>query len=443
MQHMMTACQLEITPQTSLIDEPVSLRLSGLQPHQHVTIHAQTLDGFHQCWQSTATFVADNQGMVDLSIQKPLSGSYHEVDPLGLFWSMSVGEKGKQKKVFFARNKPRPLIVTFRAEIEDAPVATASIQRLFAAPGVTSIPVTDQDFVGTLFVPPGPGPHPVAIILNGSDGGMRECAASLLASRGYAGLALTYFSGFSSIEDCPKDLIEIPLEYFASAIRWLQEQEAIDGGKIAVIGLSRGGELALLLGTTFPAIKAVVACAPSSYMHSGLRNMQPVPQSAWTYEGKPLPYVRTKTSFLDFMQNFWKFLSHQPFTLLAGFLKATEKLNEMDETAIPVEKTRGPLLLISGKEDLLWPSKVYAELVVERLRKHNHPYPVEHVCYEQTGHFVCFPYGLPSLPPMLELATGPVIFGFGGVASSQARANIDSWQKMLTFLAKSFQKEMR
>jgi dienelactone hydrolase len=433
--------QLEITPHTSLIDEPVSIRLSGLQPRQHVTIHAHTLDGFHQRWQSTAMFVADEQGMVDLSTQKPLSGSYREADPMGLFWSMSVIEKGKKKKVFFARNKSRPMTVTFSAVVEGATVTTASIQRLFAAPSVTSIAVADQDFVGTLFVPPGPGPHPVALILNGSDGGMRECAASLLASRGYAGLALAYFSGFSGIEDCPKDLIEIPLEYFASAIHWLQEQEAIDGEKIAVIGHSRGGELALLLGATFPTIKAVVGGAPGAYVQSGLRNMQTVPQSAWTHHGKPLPYVPMKTNFLDYAQNFWKFVRHKPFTLRTAFLKGTERLSITDETTIPVENSRGPLLLISGKDDQLWPSDVYAEVIVERLKKYNYTYPVEHVCYEQAGHFVCFPYGLPSLPPMLELATGPVVIGFGGAASFQAKATVDSWQKILAFLARSFQKD--
>lgn len=435
------SCQLEITPHTSLIDEPVSICLSGLQPRQHVTLHAQTLDGFRQRWQSAATFAADEQGIVDLSIHKPLAGSYEEIDPMGLFWSMSVIEKGKKKKVFFTRNKSRPLIVTFNMEVEGTIVATATIQRLFAAPGVTSIPVVDQDFVGTLFVPPGPGPHPVALILNGSDGGMRECAASLLASRGYAGLAVAYFSGFSGIEDCPKDLIEIPLECFATAIHWLQVQEAIDGEKIAVIGLSRGGELALLLGATFPVIKAVVGGAPGAYVQSGLRNMQPVPQSAWTHQGKSLPYVRMQTSFFDFAQNFWKFMSHKPFTSRTAFLRGTEKVSETDEVAIPVENMCGPLLLISGKDDQLWPSDVYSEIVVERLKKHNHPYPVEHVCYEGAGHFVCFPYGLPSLPPMLELATGPVVFGFGGEASFQARANADSWQKILAFLAKSFQRE--
>ncbi len=432
--------QLEITPHTSLIDEPVSIRLSGLQAHQHVTLHAQTLDGHRQSWQSAATFVADAQGIVDLSIHQPLSGDYSEVDPLGLFWSMSVLEKGKKKKVFFARNAPRPLTVTFHAEVEGETVATATIQRLFMASDVTSILVADQDFVGTLFVPPGAGPHPVALILNGSDGGMRECAASLLASRGYAGLALTYFSGLSGIEDCSKDLIEIPLEYFASAIHWLQAQETIDGEKIAVIGLSRGGELALLLGATFPAIKAVVGGAPGAHMHAGLRNGQAVSQSAWTYQGKSLPYVASKITFLDYIQNFWKaFIRRQPLTLRAAFLKATAGLSEMDESTIPVENTRGPLLLISGKDDQLWPSDLYAELVVARLKKHNHPYTVEHMCYEQAGHFVCFPYGLPSLPPMLEMAIGPVSIDFGGAASCQTRATTDSWQKILAFLAKSFQ----
>ncbi|QBD78269.1 hypothetical protein EPA93_20610 [Ktedonosporobacter rubrisoli] len=107
-QPITSSCQFKITPQTSLIDEPVSLCLLGLQPHQHATIHAQMLDGFRQCWQSAATFVADAQGRIDLNVQKPLAGSYTEVDPMGLFWSMSVIEKGKKEKTFFARNNPRP-----------------------------------------------------------------------------------------------------------------------------------------------------------------------------------------------------------------------------------------------------------------------------------------------------------------------------------------------
>jgi hypothetical protein len=102
------SCQLEITPHTSLIDEPVSICLSGLQPRQHVTIHAQMLDGFHQRWQSAATFAADEQGMVDLRTQKPLSGSYTEVDPMGLFWSMSIIEKGKKKKPSLRETNPVP-----------------------------------------------------------------------------------------------------------------------------------------------------------------------------------------------------------------------------------------------------------------------------------------------------------------------------------------------
>ncbi len=45
--------------------------------------------------------------------------------------------------------------------------------------------------------------------------GLWEHAAALLASHGYAALALAYFG----VEDVPKDLINIPLEYFGTALR--------------------------------------------------------------------------------------------------------------------------------------------------------------------------------------------------------------------------------
>ena len=49
----------------------------------------------------------------------------------------------------------------------------------------------------------------------------------------------------------PPTLSNIPLEYFETAIEWLQHQPRLDGGRIAVSGTSRGGELSLLLGATF------------------------------------------------------------------------------------------------------------------------------------------------------------------------------------------------
>jgi hypothetical protein len=73
--------------------------------------------------------------------------------------------------------------------------------------------------VGTLFQPAGDGPFPTVLVVGGSAGRevfSGQCAA-LLAGHGYASLALSYFAA----EGLPKNLVGIPLEYFARAIGWL------------------------------------------------------------------------------------------------------------------------------------------------------------------------------------------------------------------------------
>ena len=44
--------------------------------------------------------------------------------------------------------------------------------------------------MGTLFLPPGRGPHPCVIALDGGGGGVNEYWGAILASQGYAALAL-------------------------------------------------------------------------------------------------------------------------------------------------------------------------------------------------------------------------------------------------------------
>lgn len=44
-------------------------------------------------------------------------------------------------------------------------------------------------------------------------------------------------------------------------------------------------------------------------------------------------------------------MRRKPFTSPMMFLRETENISETDEAVLPVEKTYGPLLLISGKDD--------------------------------------------------------------------------------------------
>jgi len=75
-------------------------------------------------------------------------------------------------------------------------------------------PVEREDLVGTLFNPTTSGPHPVVIVLGGFGGDVREGGAEALASEGFAVLALAYLG----VGPLPRELVEMPLEYFAEAI---------------------------------------------------------------------------------------------------------------------------------------------------------------------------------------------------------------------------------
>jgi hypothetical protein len=103
---------------------------------------------------------------------------------------------------------------------------------------------------------------------------------------------------------------------------------------------------------------------------------------------------------------------------------------------IEVERIRGPVLLISGSDDQLWPSAEFASRALARLHEHGHPYPDEWLSYPDAGHFACFPYGLPALPPMTTMSPAPrLVIDFGGTTAANARSASESWPRILSFLA--------
>jgi dienelactone hydrolase len=270
------------------------------------------------------------------------------------------------------------------------------------------------------------------VILPGSDGRLNEPAAALLASHGYAVLTLAYFG----YEGLPEYLIEVPLEYFGKAFDWLKLQPETDEKRLGVIGLSRGGELALLLGATYSDIDVVVAGAPSGIVHTGLSGTRPSKRSAWSLNGTSIPAARVRVSpwhvvliWVLLVKNLGAFSLR---TIFLGTLRAGE------EATIKVERIEGPVLLISGEADGLWPATTFAEMVMARLRRHAHPYPDEHLQFKKAGHFVCFPYSLPYLPPMVN----PVRqLHFGGSRAANADSAIRSWNRILSFLETSLREE--
>ncbi|MFL5703884.1 MAG: acyl-CoA thioesterase/bile acid-CoA:amino acid N-acyltransferase family protein [Ktedonobacteraceae bacterium] len=422
-------------PRIALVDEPVSIQLYGLAPRQKVTIHASTHDSQGHVWTASATFSAGATGTIDVSSQQPENGTYRGVDAMGLFWSMSSFACTKELLPF--TTILQPMLVDLRAEVAGTSIAQVRIERHFVGSNVSRTDLHEQGLAGIFFQPGTPGPHPAVLILGGSSGTLREQEAALLASRGFCTLALAYFGS----DHLPPGLVEIPLEYFESAFQWLQNSTAVLPTKVAVMGVSKGAEAALLLGSTFAAVKAVISYAPSALTFQGLATSEEDDQkSSWSYQGKPLPFVTYKATpaFLEYEQTARE--ANLPLAFRSLYLSSLDDVASVEQATIPVEKINGPVLLISGKDDQMWPSDLFGAMIEKRLTKYNHPYPYQHLSYASAGHKI----GLPFMPTTtLQQASHPrsgLIYAYGGTTAGNASASSHSWRAVLDFLEESLKR---
>ena len=424
--------KLEIQPTDALIDAPVSIQLTGLLAEQQVTLCAEMANYLGCTWASQATFVADQHGCVDVADQRPIAGTYEQPDAMGLFWSMTPIRGAEPEGIYLT--SIASLHVRFTAEVNGSVIASGQVDRWLMAPNVSRTEVRDEGLVATLFRPRDSGTHPTVIVVGGSGGGLWEAPAALLASHGFVTLAFAYFG----IDPLPPGLREIPLEYFGKGIRWLQRQEGVQPQPLGVLGQSRGGELALLLGATFPEIGAVVAYVPSGVLWMGIQlgdaaRTQAVP--AWTFDGRPIPFMRRG---IDAAAVDW---THQPVALSPGYCAALQDSEIVEHATIPVERSRGPILMISGQEDHMSSPKL-AEIAEQRAKHYNFSFDVEHLSYPDAGHLLTLPY----LPTTIRQSRHPirhVDVDFGGTPAGDAFARADSWPKVLKFLQKNLDQHLR
>jgi dienelactone hydrolase len=319
-----------------------------------------------------------------------------------------------------------PKVVELTEEVAGRLVAEGKLIRRYLAPGVKRIEVRDEGLHGTFFVPDGAGPFPAIVLLSGSGGGLSESQAALYAAHGYGALALAYFRA----GHLPTELIRIPLEYFARAIAWLQARPEVDPERLAVGGASRGGELSLLLASRFPQFKAVVANVPSAIVYGGVGNEEnSYFQPAWTHGGADVPFFSSRRAVVEGPAP----EPGVPFALTPLFLRGLEEEEAVREVAIPVERINGPVLLISGKDDAMWPSTRYSEMVMARLVEHGHPYPDQHLAYEGAGHIIGQPWATTTVFASAHPVT-QTLFAYGGTAKGSADARADAWPKILAFL---------
>ena len=384
-----------VRPDSSLADQAVHVKITGLNRGELVNVGLGSTDARGVPWQASASYRADAGGDVDLSTAAAISGSYHGVSSMGLIWSMHPLKPDPAGAYFWGDT---PLVFTLAVSAHGTRVASASFQRRFSPIAVaeTMQSLAADGFVGEFWHPANPVTRsPAVLVLGGSEGGLPGALLpALLASNGYPALGVAYFAE----PGLPQTLSRIPLEYLATALRWLARQPGVNPSRIAVLGVSRGSEAAQLLGVYYPnLVHAVIASVPSNV---ALCSYPGCTGPAWTLHGQALPY----TSEFD---------DPSPSDDPAAF--------------IPDQRIQGPVFLDCGKVDLTWTSCPYAQAILGLLDAHHDHRAHVLYAYPGAGHLVG------SLVPYEPESPGAAAIDPDYATDQQARALL--WPHLLGFLA--------
>lgn len=334
---------------------------------------------------SWAEFEGDSEGVVDLASAVPTAGSWAVADADAVFWSAPPADA----TVFE---------VQFRVSSLHDPTreANRSYRRLPLNEGVIATPLNDGTTVGVLARPKGIAPNekrPGVLVFGGSEGGTfsGEIQAYYLAQLGYVAMGVGYFGA----PGLPADLDRVPLEILEAALVSLGAQPDVDPERIAVMGGSRGGELALLLGAYFPErVYAVVAQVPSGYVWGSLGGAD---TSAWTYATEEVPFIPRGQGFPDSYQKDGQL----HYVLTPMFQRSLKSASEAERAAatIPVEQTSGPILFLGAEQDALWPSCELSQVSWDLLTtsQHRRQHPDAFHCLSGAGHSAVGLVGLSTL----------------------------------------------
>ncbi|MBA0054166.1 hypothetical protein E0L36_25935 [Streptomyces sp. AJS327] len=391
---------IDVDRATARADQRVRITLTGLRAGARVTLQAEAEDRGGEPWRAAGEFTARRDGTVDLERQAPRGGRpYPKADSMGLLSAMlphgggeAAAKVGSGKTFSFrpkapgdARSYPVRLTVR-RGGATGKRLAERTLTRewLPRGAGHRSLTVAEDGVHGDLYTPPKGSPKraPVLVFGGSEGGGAGTYAAAQLAAHGHPALALCYFRcGEGSGR--PEALNRIDLDYFGRAARLVGSQPAADAERLAVMGNSRGSEVAQLLGQRRPElVRDVVVYAPSAKVIGPY----PVGTAAWTDDGKPVP-----------------------------------------RGPIPLDRVRGEVLAIGGGDDRMWDSAGSTREIAARAGSDTAP---RGLVYPRAGHHVnWFPYGQPG-------QEGGQRGSVGAVSAADQAARADSWPRVRGLLAR-------
>ncbi|CAL1542548.1 unnamed protein product [Lymnaea stagnalis] len=413
---------ITVEPQVGLYDEVVKIHCHRFPTGVKITLHGEVENDRKNIFASCGYYSTDHNGHIDVTAQSSQGGTYTGVEPMGIFWSLKPAPGQPPTSRLIIKDTERPCIFRLRAylghlslaSIYSQPVsqleilASLNVERWVKGKDVTRLEIEEGRVRGVLYLPKGEGPFQGVIDMFGANGGVIEYRAALLASRGFAALCLPYFK----FKDLPKDLSTLDYDYFEEAINWLSSHPKVHSQGIGVVATSKGVENALFMGAYSPKISAVVCINGYPFVTAG----------DLTSKGQVL--LKGAQMSLDHM-----LITDEGLDLRAAYPVQSE--------IIPIWKGKAKYLILSSMDDFQINSNLHEELLAacpEEKKK-----DIEVVQYTGAGHLLEPPFN-PLCRTTINPAYG-IVLKFGGQPLDHARAQVDSWKRILEFLRKNIPTE--
>ena len=419
------------------------LLIAGLKPGELTTVHAfrkvlayapGSYTGSPMLAHAEAVFAADSTGRITVDLAIPLSGTYSGADPLGLLWSgirlPLDGEATEPVTRELHLGNTNDVAVRIEAASLKKQWVETTVHLTDGTDAVTVQEISQAGLNGAFARPKDTSSKslPAIIVLHGSEGGSKEAAreaAIRFANLGYAAFALNYFAWSpAGLTGIPQVLVDVPVEELAIARTWLKAQPGVDGEHVALWGVSKGAELALVGAAQYSWINRVVACVPSSVVWEGF-GRSPIPgevYSSWSIDGKGLSYV-PYDNFKDANDRKYSW----SFVHARSLAKATPE--QRAAARIPLENSSAKILLLAATNDVVWPSGAMADEIEKTLSSLHTQATVHSIIFPNASHYIC---GTGSEPRRVNLVHKPE----GNDPSPEADANAAAvgWEATKAFL---------
>ncbi|XP_040014877.1 peroxisomal succinyl-coenzyme A thioesterase-like [Xiphias gladius] len=416
---------LTAAPVRGLVDEQTSIKGCFLPPGCPITVCSRMHSEDGDLWEAFAHYNTNADGTVNLTRDHSVGGSYLGCEPMGLFWGLQPAPGAREGLRLRKKNVETPYVVHISlleghvspSEGQSTELAAVYTERWYMAPGVRRIDIRENGLVGTLFLPPGPGPFPAMLDLWGMGGGLVEYRSALFASRGYASFSLAYF-GHKELPG-PQNCINVGDSYFKSAFQLLRDHRQVCADRVGIIGLSFGVYLALRLAAQTDVKPSCLICING-----------PV--------GSNIKILDTsgRTENFESDQKYWRYDDKGHVTFRDLSLPA----NISPENKVKIENLACPLLYIAGEDDLSASSMENATLIEETLRAVDKSQLFTCLSYPGAGHLIEPPYTPNSRMSLWSVKPQKLITLWGGHLVPHAAAQEDAWKKILEFLGNSLRR---